>query len=126
MGKFTDLLKDFIESIPDAKLTGFPTQAGPIWKNSEFRLDMRGVRGGYWPMVRYSLRESHRSKRPSVLVGQMTTDGKFNLQIQANKGAKATSIRKFAPRTAAGPVIVGQDAPAEEVRNMFLEKMVKG
>ena len=45
MGKFNDLLKDFIESIPDSKLTGFSTQPGQIWKNSEFRLDMQGVRG---------------------------------------------------------------------------------
>jgi len=44
MGKFNTLLNEFIESIPDSKLTGFSEQPGLIWKNTEFRLDMQGVR----------------------------------------------------------------------------------
>lgn len=44
MGKATKALKEFIESIPDSKLTGFPAAAGTIYKTTEFRLDMQGVR----------------------------------------------------------------------------------
>lgn len=44
MGKATKALKAFIEDIPDAKLTGFPTVGGTIYKTTEFRLDMQGVR----------------------------------------------------------------------------------
>jgi len=31
MGKFNTLLNEFIESIPDSKLTGFSEQPGLIW-----------------------------------------------------------------------------------------------
>ena len=44
MGKASKALKEFIESIPDSKLTGFPAAAGTIYKTTEFRLDMQGVR----------------------------------------------------------------------------------
>ena len=44
MGKFDKLLNEFIESIPASKLTGFSESSGLIWKNTEFRLDMQGVR----------------------------------------------------------------------------------
>jgi hypothetical protein len=57
----------------------------------------------------------------------MTADGKFNLQIQANKQAKATSVRKVAPATVAGPVLIGQDeqVSTQEMRNRFLAKIVR-
>lgn len=45
MGKASKALKEFIENIPDAKLTGFSTAPGTIYKTTEFRLDMQGVRG---------------------------------------------------------------------------------
>jgi hypothetical protein len=54
----------------------------------------------------------------------MTSDEKFNLQIQANSQAKLTSVRDLAPKTVAGPVIVGNDKTAEEVRSMFIDKML--
>lgn len=43
-GKFKGLLLDFIESIPESKLTGFSESIGPVWETTEFRLDMQGVR----------------------------------------------------------------------------------
>lgn len=45
MGKASKALKEFIEGIPDSKLTGFSTAPGTIYKTTEFRLDMQGVRG---------------------------------------------------------------------------------
>jgi len=44
MGKATKALKEFIETIPDSKLVGFSAGAGTIYKTTEFRLDMQGVR----------------------------------------------------------------------------------
>lgn len=44
MGKATKALKEFIDDIPDSKLTGFSTASGTIHKTTEFRLDMQGVR----------------------------------------------------------------------------------
>jgi hypothetical protein len=44
MGKNTKRVKEFIESIPDSKLTGFSTSGGTIFKDQDFRLDMQGVR----------------------------------------------------------------------------------
>lgn len=47
---------------------------------------------------------------------QMNTDGTHNLQIQANKQATITSVKKIAPRTVAGPVHAATDANAETIR----------
>jgi len=44
MGKATKALKEFIDGIPDSKLTGFSVGSGTIHKTTEFRLDMQGVR----------------------------------------------------------------------------------
>jgi len=57
----------------------------------------------------------------------MTSDGRFNLQIQANRGAKSTTVRLAAPKTVAGPVFIGRDeeVSAEEVRRMFKERLVQ-
>jgi len=44
MGKNTKRVKEFIESIPDSKLTGLSTSGGTIFKDQDFRLDMQGVR----------------------------------------------------------------------------------
>lgn len=56
----------------------------------------------------------------------MTTDGKFNLQVQANKQAKLTSVRGLAPATVAGPVLIGQReaVTAEEVRKKLKDKIL--
>lgn len=52
LGEYTDIEKRgalkkkvdaFIDLIPDDKLHGFPSSAGTIWKNDDFRLDMQGV-----------------------------------------------------------------------------------
>jgi len=98
MGKATKAVKEFIENIPAAKLTGFPTASGQIWKDKNFRLDMQG----------------------------MTSDRKFNLQIQANKDAKLTSVRDISPQTVAGPVLIGEHetVTAEEVRQKFRDKIL--
>ena len=43
MGKAKKALTEFIDAIPDAKLTGFPGSAGTIWEDPDFRFDMQGV-----------------------------------------------------------------------------------
>lgn len=43
MGKARKALENFIDEIPKAKLTGFPSSAGTIYRNEDFRLDMQGV-----------------------------------------------------------------------------------
>jgi len=98
MGKATKALKEFIADIPASKLTGFPTSAGEIWSTTEFRLDMQG----------------------------MTSKREFNLQIQANRQAKTTSVRGLAPQTVAGPVLIGEHetVKAEDVRQKFLDAML--
>jgi len=43
MGKASKALKEFINGIPDSKLTGLPSSGGTIYKDTNFRLDMQGV-----------------------------------------------------------------------------------
>ena len=51
---------------------------------------------------------------------------KNNLQIQANRQALIGAVRKLAPRTVAGPVLIGKDNEVnlEEVRDMFRMRML--
>ena len=51
---------------------------------------------------------------------------KLNLQIQANRRAPISAIRKLAPRTVAGSVLIGKDDEVnpEEVRDMFRRSML--
>jgi len=55
----------------------------------------------------------------------MTSKNEFNLQIQANKEAQITSVRRIAPKTVAGLVLIGKDetVTAAEVRKNFLNAM---
>jgi hypothetical protein len=50
MGKASAAYKAFIESIPDARLTGFtdPKPTYTIWHNIDFRLDCQNVRGHFF------------------------------------------------------------------------------
>ena len=43
MGNAKDALIDFINAIPDGKLTGFSSSAGTIYSTTNYRLDMQGV-----------------------------------------------------------------------------------
>jgi len=56
----------------------------------------------------------------------MTSKREFNLQIQANREAHITSVRGLAPKTVAGPVLIGEDKnlTAEEVRKKFRDSML--
>ncbi|KAF8800115.1 hypothetical protein BYT27DRAFT_7200626 [Phlegmacium glaucopus] len=94
MGKAKKYLDEFIAEIPADKLTGFPTSAGTIYKNENYRLDMQG----------------------------MNKDKTHNLQIQANNGATTPSVKKLAPKTVAGPVHCKSDADPETVRKAFMNK----
>ena len=44
MGKASKALREFTNDIPDAKLSGIPTNAGTLHKDDNFRLDMQGMR----------------------------------------------------------------------------------
>ena len=56
----------------------------------------------------------------------MTADKKFNLQIQANNQAKTTSVRKLAPKTVAGPVLIGEfeTVTADQVRKKLHDSIL--
>ncbi|KAF4472226.1 hypothetical protein FALBO_862 [Fusarium albosuccineum] len=86
-------LTDFIDSIPDEKLEGFPDSQSTLYRNKDFRLDMQGI----------------------------TSSGDWNLQIQVNSGATTTSLKRLAPRTIAGPVLVSPTAPLapDQIRAEF-------
>ncbi|CAG8973062.1 hypothetical protein HYALB_00010836 [Hymenoscyphus albidus] len=97
-------LKEFIATIPAAKLEGLPKKAGTIHSNDHFRLDMQGL----------------------TTVRKNSPPQSHNLQIQANSGSKNKQVAKIAPATVAGAVKVPVVAPwpAEQVRKAFANSMV--
>ncbi|KAG0636532.1 hypothetical protein HOY80DRAFT_1054184 [Tuber brumale] len=95
MGKGPEALRDFINDIPDSKLTRFPESRGKIYSDRDFRLDMQCK----------------------------TTNGEYNLQIQTNRGTTITSLRSSAPRTVAGPVLATGTESASVIRPNFIARM---
>jgi hypothetical protein len=83
-------LKAFIDEIPVAKLENFPGSPGTLYSDDNFRLDLQGV-SIVLPFLTYPC-----AKHPAQL-----TSTAYNLQIQANKGAPNTSVRKVAPQSVA-------------------------
>ncbi|KIL90303.1 hypothetical protein FAVG1_06033 [Fusarium avenaceum] len=91
----------FLDEIPDDKLEGFPPRTGQITlytqkeqNGQNYRLDKQGL----------------------------TSDKHHNLQIQANKQAKSTSVRKQAPSTVATVLVLEGSDPAVtpgQVRDAF-------
>ncbi|VDB91477.1 unnamed protein product [Peniophora sp. CBMAI 1063] len=69
MGRASKALDEFIESIPDSKLKPTSTNAGTLYKDKDFRLDMQGMT----------------SDKPQ----------KYNLQVQINKETKITSLKNL-------------------------------
>lgn len=53
MGKALKNLQAFIDSIPNAKLSGFAGDGGLIWGDQNFRLDMQGVSSSPNPTLSY-------------------------------------------------------------------------
>lgn len=43
-----------------------------------------------------------------ILVGLMMSDGRFNLRVQMNKGAKATAVARAALEAVAGSIFIGR------------------
>ncbi|KAM0259449.1 hypothetical protein ACHAQJ_003344 [Trichoderma viride] len=97
MGKASKSLKAFIDEIPDSSLTGLSTSPGTIYSDTDFRLDMQG----------------------------MTTAQEHNLQVQINKNTTISTLKKFAPKTVAGPVLVPSNSPssAADIRAQLLAKV---
>ncbi|KAH6952951.1 hypothetical protein DER45DRAFT_617324 [Fusarium avenaceum] len=98
---FKKIFLSFLDEIPDDKLEGFPPQKGQttLYTQKEqngqnYRLDKQGL----------------------------TSDKHHNLQIQANKQAKSTSVRKQAPSTVATVLVLEGSDPAvtpDQVRDAF-------
>ncbi|KAH7183493.1 uncharacterized protein B0J16DRAFT_322232 [Fusarium flagelliforme] len=92
------LLESFIDEIPATRLENFPpsSASNPIYSNVHFRLDMQGI----------------------------TSDGKFNLQVQVNKQTTCSTLKIAGAATVAGPVLVDPEDPItpEEVRKKFHSK----
>ncbi|PQE17865.1 hypothetical protein CJF30_00010352 [Rutstroemia sp. NJR-2017a BBW] len=86
MGKNTKRVQEFIDGIPDSKLTALPSSAGTIYTTTDFRLDMQGLTSG--------------------------DPQKHNLQIQINKQTTITSLKKSAPQTVATLLVLKNDAPS--------------
>ncbi|KAI1425279.1 hypothetical protein F5Y12DRAFT_714322 [Xylaria sp. FL1777] len=99
MGKASKQLKIFIANIPDDKLKSFPSVAGTIYKDQNFRLDMQGLTTG----------------KPQS----------YNLQIQVNKETSISTLKKVAPTTVAGPVLVPKDKTPgpDDIRKEFSDSM---
>jgi len=118
MGKASKALKDFIDEIPDSNLEALPPSGGTIYTTKHFRLDMQGVS---WIYSKQLLTRPL-SRADGLMYPQMTgSQEHYNLQIQVN-----TTLKKFAPKTAAGPVLVPSDNPwsaekiKEELRNSII------
>lgn len=113
-------LKAFIECIPASKLENFPSNAGTLFKDNDFRLDLQNVSTGpdsdpFSPI--------HTLSKTSA---QLTSTA-YNLQIQANKGSENTSVRKAAPQSVAGVLrAFSSKASAEDVRTAFLASAAEG
>ncbi|KAF5611654.1 uncharacterized protein FSUBG_2091 [Fusarium subglutinans] len=98
----------FLDEIPDDKLEGFPPRNGQITlytqkeqNGQNYRLDKQGL----------------------------TSDKRHNLQIQANKQAKSTSVRKQAPSTVATVLVLEWSDPAVtpgQVRDAFKKSYNNG
>ncbi|CDF35198.1 unnamed protein product [Chondrus crispus] len=73
MGKAKKALDDFIDNIPDSKLTGIHQGAGTLHTDTDFRLDLQGMTSG--------------------------TPKMYNLQIQINRGTQLSTLKKFSPGT---------------------------
>ncbi|KAI1177569.1 hypothetical protein F4777DRAFT_541438 [Nemania sp. FL0916] len=80
MGKANKALRAFIDGIPNSKLESLSTNPGKIHSDDDFRLDMQGMT----------------SDKPP----------KHNLQIQINNETRISTLKKLAPKTVAGPVLV--------------------
>jgi len=56
----------------------------------------------------------------------MTSAQEHNLQVQINKGTSISTLKKFAPKTVAGPVLVPSKNPwsASTIRAALKEKVL--
>ncbi|ETS84909.1 hypothetical protein PFICI_02934 [Pestalotiopsis fici W106-1] len=98
MGKANKSLKEFINNIPDSVLEALPTAPGKMYSDTNFRLDMQG----------------------------MTTAGEHNLQVQVNNQTTISTLKKHAPKTVAGPVLVpkGNTTDAATIRASLLNELL--
>jgi hypothetical protein len=104
-------LKAFIDDIPAAKLENFPGSAGTLHKRRQF--PPRSAGGKRPPPSRPFTHQNF------FLLAQLTKTA-YNLQIQANKGAPNTSVRKAAPQTVATVLRNFESkATGEDVRQAF-------
>ncbi|KAG0632899.1 hypothetical protein HOY80DRAFT_897391, partial [Tuber brumale] len=94
-GQAKKSLRDFINEIPNSKLTGFRESTGMIYSDRNFRLDMQGK----------------------------TTDGRYNLQVQINGGTTISTLQGFAAETVAGPVLATGTESAGTIRAGLLDTM---
>ena len=63
---------------------------------------------------------------PLLILSQFTKAGFYNLQIQVNYGTTISTLKNYAPRTIAGPVLVSpeQRLTPSEIRAAFFANMV--
>ena len=106
-------LKAFIDEIPAAKLENFPGSPGTLHKDDNFRLDLQVV------SVLLPRGVSRPFTHQNFSAAQLTKTA-YNLQIQANKGAPNTSVRKVAPQSVAAVLRkFDSTVSTEDVRQAF-------
>jgi hypothetical protein len=120
MGNNTTRAEDFIDDIPNCKLAGLPTIPRTIYKNTDFRLDMQGVRS-FLPFPFSPLLHLSNSWQYQMTSGDPK---KHNIQVQVNKGTTVTTLKKAAPRTVASVLVLQDDPPSAETIKKDLKASV--
>ena len=98
MGKANKALTEFLDNIPDSKLTGISETPGTLWNDENFRLDLQGVSTvSYYILPKLiALLASLAYTRNHWLQMTSGTPKKFNLQVQINKQSPITSLKTLA------------------------------
>jgi len=126
----SQVFRDFLYEIPDSKLEGFPPGTGadtlfpkPIRPGDNFRLDKQGVSRycSSHKILVHPLDLQILTYHPPTK--QFTQEGYHNLHIQANKEARATTIKKLAPSSLAVVLVLeGSQPPVtpDEIRKALM------
>lgn len=118
-GKREKTLLEFIDSIPDIRLEGFPGSEKTVFRDDNFRMDMQCVSTMTTPLARSESFQfawantflPHRS--PATMSGIYKS--RFNYETPI------PTLKPLAPKTVSGPALVPRTAPLtpDEIRDIF-------
>ncbi|KAL2678539.1 hypothetical protein Neosp_009287 [[Neocosmospora] mangrovei] len=96
MGKGSETLRKFIESIPDDKINGFTDGEHKLYSNTHYRLDHQGLTSGDPKM--------------------------YNLQVQVNRGTTISILKREVGKTVATALVpVAGDWTPDMIREELLQ-----